>query len=90
MFIFLFMTDLFSTNTKDRTCTRPLYMRLPPVLAHQKSLTKEYKPRAYSQRFTVLYITYFNNIITTFFILYIHGARIKSLIKLINNTTLCL
>ena len=59
----------------------------PPPQAHQKSLTKEYKPRAYSRRFTVLYITYFNNNILYYITLtYIHGAHIKSL----NDSTLCL
>ena len=61
MFIFLFMTDLFMsdlfiTNTKDGPCisSPPVYKPPPPVYkAHQKSLTKVYKPRAYSRRFTV-------------------------------------
>jgi hypothetical protein len=61
----------------------PVYEPPPPLYRPIKNhLQKEYKPRAYSQRFTVLYITYFNNIITTlFFILYIpvHGEHIKSL-----------
>jgi hypothetical protein len=61
MFIFLFMTDLFITNTIDRPCIRPPYISPPPPPSPSKTLTKEYKPRAYSQRFTVLYITYFNN-----------------------------
>ena len=50
MFIFLFLTDLFITNTIDRPCIRSPYISPPPP---PLSPSKEYKPRAYSQRFTV-------------------------------------
>ena len=45
MFIFLFMTDLFITNTIDRPCIRPPYISPPPPpQAHQKRLQKNISP----------------------------------------------
>ena len=42
------------TNTKSCPYISPPVYKPPHVLAHQKVLTNEYKPRAYIRRFTVV------------------------------------
>jgi hypothetical protein len=63
-------------------------MSHPVCDPHCNHLQKNISPGLIVRGSQLTNITYFNTIITTlFFILYIHGAHIKSLI---NNTILCL
>jgi hypothetical protein len=42
MFIFLFMSDLFITNTKDRPCISPPYVTPPPLYKPIKNPLRKY------------------------------------------------